>query len=110
MLVGGNCKILCYNWDQARRRGGSRGSNEPPLMINDGGRNTFNKVPVVEIHQPKKKRDINPFFRPYVLSSVKIKIVKNPWRLILMTFHFCCKTASARKSRRKACFAIHFVL
>ena len=61
---------------------------------------------MVEIHRPKKNRDINPFFRPYVLSSVKIKIVKNPWRFkISMTFHFCGKTASARKSHRKACFA-----
>ena len=58
----------------------------------------LNKVPVVEIHQTKKNRDINPFFRPYVLSSV---LVKNPWRFkILMTFHFCGKTASARKSHK----------
>ena len=27
--------------NQARRRGGSRGSNEPPLKINNGGRKTF---------------------------------------------------------------------
>ena len=55
----------------------------------------LNKVPVVEIHQPKKNRDINPLFRPYVLSSVKIKIVKKPWRFkILMTFHFCGKTVT----------------
>ena len=38
----------------------------------------LNKVSVVEIHQPKKIRDINPFFRPYVLSSVKIKIACDP--------------------------------
>ena len=69
----------------------------------------LNKGSVVKIHQPKKNRDINPFFS-FVLSSIKLKIVKNPWRLILMTFHFCGKTASARKSQRKACFAIHFVL
>ena len=66
----------------------------------------LNKVPVIEIDQPKKNRDINPFFRPYVLSSVKIKIVKNRWRIkILMTFHFCGKTASARKSHRK--YSLH---
>ena len=60
------------------------------------------KVPVVEIYQPKKNRDINLLFRPYVLSLVKIKIVKNPWRFkILMTFHFYSKTASAQKSHRK---------
>ena len=71
----------------------------------------LHKVLVIEIHQPKKNKDINPFFRPYVLSLVKIKIVKNPCRFkILMTFHFCVKTASARKSHRKACFAIRFVL
>ena len=95
---------------QARRKGGSRSSNEPPLKINHVGKKLLNKVPEVEIHQPKKNRDINPFFRLHVLSSVKIKIVKNPWRLILMTFHFCGKTASARKSHRKACFAMRFVL
>ena len=51
------------------------------------GEKLLNKVPVVEINQPKKNRDINSFFRPYVLSSVKIEIVKNPWRFkILMTF------------------------
>ena len=38
----------------------------------------LNKVPVVEIHQLKKKIDINPFFNG--LSSVKTKIVKNPRR------------------------------
>ena len=71
----------------------------------------LNKVSVVEIHQLKKNRDINPFFSPCVLSSVKIKIFKNPWRFkILMTFHFYGKTASARKRHRKACFAIRFVL
>ena len=31
----------------------------------------LNKVPVVEIHQPKKNRDINPFFRPFSASSLK---------------------------------------
>ena len=62
----------------------------------------LNKVPVVEIHQPKKNRDINPFFRPYVLSSVKIKIVKNPWRFkILMTFHFSVKQLLPEKAIEK---------
>ena len=54
--------------------GGSRGLNEPPLKNNNGGRKEeklLNKVPVVEIHQPKKNRDINPFFKPYVSSSEK---------------------------------------
>ena len=69
----------------------------------------LNKVPVVEIHQPKQNRDINPFFRPYVLSIVKIKIVKNPWRLISMTFNFCGKTASARKSHIEK-HALRYVL
>ena len=98
----------------AHRRvgGGVRGVRTNPLwrsiMTEE---KLLNKVPVVEIHQPKKNRDINPFFRSYVVSSVKIKIVKNPWRFkILMAFHFCGKTASARKSHRKACFAIRFVL
>ena len=53
-----------------------------------GEEKLLNKVPVVEIHQPKKNRDINPFFRPNVLFSVKIKIVKNPWRFKIITFHF----------------------
>ena len=66
----------------------------------------LNKVPMVEIHQPKKNRDINPFFRPYDLSSVKIKIVKNPG----LEINFNDVSFFARKSHRKACFAIRFVL
>ena len=68
----------------------------------------LNKVPVVEIHQPKKNRDINPFFRPYVLSTVKIKIVKNPWSLISMTFHFCGNTHPPEKAIEK--HALRYVL
>ena len=92
---------------QARRRGGFE---RTPFEDQSCPEKNLNKVPEVEIHQPKKNRDINPFFRLHVLSSVKIKIVKNPWRLILMTFHFCGKIASARKSHIKACFAMRFVL
>ena len=65
----------------------------------------LNKVPMVEIHQPKKNRDINPFFRPYVLSSVKIKIVKNPWRLILVTFHFLPEKAIEKHALRYVLFS-----
>ena len=104
---------ICKNKPLLNRRvgGGVRGVRTNPLWRSImAEEKLLNKVPVVEIHQPKKNRDVNPFFRPYVLSSVKIKIVKNPWRLILMTFHFCGKTASTRKSHRKACFAIRFVL
>ena len=71
----------------------------------------LNKVHVVEIHQPKKNRDINPFFRPYVLSSVKIKNCQEP--LEIQNFNdvsFFGKTASPRKSHRKAFFTIRFVL
>ena len=32
-------KIVIHN-SQARRRGGSRGSNEPPLVVNNGGLKT----------------------------------------------------------------------
>ena len=68
----------------------------------------LDKVPVVEIHQPKKNRDINPFVRPYVLSTVKIKIVKNPWRLISMTFHFAVKPHPLEKAIEK--HALRYVL
>ena len=68
----------------------------------------LDKVPVVEIHQPKKNRDINPFFRPYVLSTAKIKIVKNPWRLISMTFHFAVKLHPPEKAIEK--HALRYVL
>ena len=40
----------------------------------------LNKVPVVEIHQPKKY--MNSFFNGF--SSVKTKIVRNPWRFKIL--------------------------
>ena len=96
------CKFLVR---QGRRKGGGgvRGVRTNPLWRSIiAEEKLLNKVPVVEIHQPKKNGDINPFFRPYVLSSVKITIVKNPWWFkILTTFYFCGKTASARNSHRK---------
>ena len=33
-------KRKSLNWNQARRRGGSKGSNEPPLEVNNGGLKT----------------------------------------------------------------------
>ena len=29
--------MICSFQEQARRKGGSRGSNEPPLVVNNGG-------------------------------------------------------------------------
>ena len=42
MMAG--CPLSCFTLqkaiNQARRRGGSRGSNEPPLEVNNGGLKT----------------------------------------------------------------------